>query len=236
MSKLDVQCLVGVRVTKLMTPADAVRPPSVDCGPLSTSTRLMSCNSLAAVESDGTGTPSIRMDTPEVRPTACSFALVEMPRIASGTRPLYEPLSSTDGTSLLMSEMSVALDFSSSWSDTTEAATGVSFSRSVRFCALITTSCGASSLRGVALAAAAGAAACASACPLVAPRAASTAACRGVQRARAILLFVMSSPVGSWRPLDVSGQRRAGDNVETSSFVRPIVCGDGPHQQPRCAG
>ena len=144
---LPLQLRVGVFVTKLITPAEAVRPPSVDCGPLSTSTRLMSCNSLAAVESEGTGTPSIMIDTPDVRPIAASSALVDMPRMAIGTRPLNDPFSSTDGIIWLMSEMVEALDRSIDCPETTEAATGVSCNRSVRFCALMTTCCGTGALR-----------------------------------------------------------------------------------------
>jgi len=137
---LATQCLrLGVFVTKLITPADAVRPPSVDCGPFSTSTRMRSVSSFAAVESDGTGMPSIINETPEVRPTAASFAFVEMPRIAIGTRPLNEPFSSTEGTSVFSDEISVTLALAMASADSTAAATGVSFSRSVRFCALITT-------------------------------------------------------------------------------------------------
>src|SRR5271165_6007693 len=93
--------------------------------------------------------------TPDGKPTVASLALLEIPRIPIGTRPLMVAFMSTDGTRLLRSVMSPAFDLSRAAFDSTEAATGTSCSLSTRFWAVMTIS--SSSPTG-----AAGGAACAS--------------------------------------------------------------------------
>ena len=138
--KLPLQTSVGWRVTMLMTPVAAVRPPRVACGPLSTSMLCTSSSALPARESEGIGTPSIMRATPEDRPTVPSLETEEMPRTPSGTRPLIVPFNWTEGTRRLRSEMSPAFCLRISSEETTEAATATSSSFSVRFCAVMTIS------------------------------------------------------------------------------------------------
>ena len=95
---------------------------------------------LAAKESEGTGTPSTLMATPDEIPTVCSFDTLEMPRTPVGTRPLMVPLSCTEGTRLFKSDRSATLALASACDDTTAAETGTSCSFSVRFWAVITIS------------------------------------------------------------------------------------------------
>ena len=132
-----------------MRPEAAVRPPRVDWGPSSTSTLCTPATLFASKESDGTGTPSMVIATPDEMPTVCSFETLEMPRIPVGTRPLMVPLSCTDGTRLFRSDRSAMFALARVRADSTSAATGTSCSFSGRFCAVMTIS----SSSGAALAA-----------------------------------------------------------------------------------
>src|SRR3569832_24372 len=142
---LPVNSAVGAAVVMLRTPAMALLPNSVLCGPRSTSTRSTSTRSLNAAAWKPRGTSSMTTATSDS--TAIPLEKVPMPRMLIAKLPGCEPYVITKlGDSLTTSPSSRTLLRSKVSAVSAVTATGTSCSFSARLVAVTVTTSSCKSL------------------------------------------------------------------------------------------